>query len=115
MYKTTARAVTAVHDLFVFAALLYTVASFFLRGSRPYSEMPTAWVVVFLLWLAFCVWSTWKTLSALIRGGGARTAKFEALMERRAQSGGSAASGLWTMTIVTGIVRLAIPAVLWTI
>ena len=77
--------------------------------------MPTAWVVVFLLWLAFCVWSTWKTLSALIRGGGARTAKFEALMERRAQSGGSAASGLWTMTIVTGIVRLAIPAVLWTI
>mgnify|MGYP006864523758 CR=1 FL=1 len=111
MYKTTARAVTAVHDLFVFAALLFTVASFFLRGSRPYSEMPTAWVVVFLLWLAFCVWSTWKTLSALIRGGGARTAKFEALMERRAQS----ASGLWTMTIVTGIVRLAIPAVLWTI
>ena len=102
MYKTTARAVTAVHDLFVFAALLFTVASFFLRGSRPYSEMPTAWVVVFLLWLAFCV-------------GGARTAKFEALMERRAQSGGSAASGLWTMTIVTGIVRLAIPAVLWTI
>ena len=45
MYKTTARAVTAVHDLFVFAALLFTVASFFLRGSRPYSEMPTAWVV----------------------------------------------------------------------
>lgn len=115
MYKSTARAVTVVHDLFVFAALLFTVASFFLRGTRPYAEMPTAWVVVFLLWLAFCAWSTWKTLSALVRGGAARSGRFEALMERRAAEGASPAAGLWAMTVITGVVRLAIPAVLWMI
>lgn len=115
MYRSTAKAVTAVHDVFVFVSLAFTVCSFFLRNSRSYSEMPAIRLAILLLWLAFCVWSAWKTLSALIRGGGVRTAKFEALMERRAQEGGSAAGGLWAMTVITGLLRLAVPALLWAV
>ena len=111
MYKSTAKALTAVHDVFVIAALALTLVTFFLRKT-PFSELSAIWVAVFLLWLAFCVWSLWKALSALVRGGGGRTANFEALMERRVQEGGSPAGGLWAMTLVTGILRLVIPILL---
>ena len=116
MYKAAARTGTILHDLFVFAALAYTVASFFLRSQRPYAERSTLWVVIFLLWLAFCAWSAWKALSALVRGGGQRTANFEAMLERRAQAGsGSPLPGFFTFTVVTGAIRLVIPTVLWLI
>ena len=112
MYRSTARAVVAVHDCFVFAALVLSAVLFFLRVG-PDAGITTLWEVIHLLWLAFCVWSVFKALSALIRGNGRRTANFELLMERRAQAGGKSASLVWSMTLIQGLIRLAVPVLLW--
>ena len=112
--KTAARLIVILHDLFVFVSLAYTVASFFLRATVPYQERHPVWVAAALLWMAFCVWTTVRTVAALIRGGGQRTANFVASLERSRQDPDRMGfGGFLGITLITGAVRMIIPTVLW--
>lgn len=112
--KTAARLIVILHDLFVFASLVYTVASFFLRATVPYEDRHPIWVAAVLLWMAFCLWSAVRTVASLIRGGGKRTANFVASLERSRQDPDRMGfGGFMAITLIIGVLRLAIPTVLW--
>lgn len=114
MNKIAARLGVVLHDLFVFAGLAWAAASFVLRGWMALEGHSPFFIAGALLWLAFCAWSVWRTISALVRGGGQRTANFEAMLDRRAQeSGRSAVGGFFAFTIMIGVLRLAVPVLLW--
>ena len=112
MYAKPARLGTLFHDIFVFAALGLTALVYVLHPL--FSSYSTPWMVVFSLWLAFCVWSAFKTLSTLLRTGGLRAENFALMLERWAQDQGArpALTRFFVFTLVPILFRLAVPILL---
>lgn len=114
MYAKPAKLGTLLHDVFVFAALGLTALTYFLRPRLSANPFSTIWMVVFSVWLAFCVWTAFRTLSNLLRTGNLRAERFAAMLEQWAQAQGErpALTRFAVYTLIPILFRMAVPILL---
>lgn len=111
MNEKPARIGNLCHRAATLLGLVLSILLFFLSGS-----MGTVHTVLFLVWIAFSVYSSVKVIADWVSGESRREQNFIAMLEKWTQRNGSRKNALQYFTLITALtvlIKLGVPVLLW--
>lgn len=108
------KAVKAGVVIYRFTAVISLVLTFALFISSPGSSFTR--LIVFMVWLALCAFTCIRIIGDMISGQHRKAQNFQNTIAAWDQNTGDHQTALkyfWAMTILSSLLKLAVPVVLW--